>query len=508
MDSDAAISALLNALLWGQLNGVDPNQIQLLSRTGLIHLLSASGTHMLAFLALAKLVKLCWPKRMGPWIEVMVLLGGSLIFALAGGGSSPFLRAWALVALVKLSRFGERNIPSFPLALGSCGFAALAGSSSWISLTLSIAGALSFLWAKPPYRLAKAMLAPWIFTAPFCIFFFGQFSWTAPLWNLLFGTLMTVTLLPLALLNLVAQKLGWNIFVSPTHWWAAFLMETLARMEQLWPWSTAVAVPFSLFALSLTILIAIRASSGAVALVTILLLALAPEIPRPLLALLNVGQGDSIFFINEENERILLDTGPRSGRKTVWQLQKRGISQIDYVLLSHLDQDHRGGLEGLLQYLVPRKAIVLTDFSLTEERAHKVLELAELHGIPIRLWQELPWNCWFSEAEKANDSSPICIFSLRNGENLFVSGDASQKIEAQWLASAPNQESVTYFKLGHHGSKYSNSDALIETLNPEIAIVGVGRNSYGHPHLEVLQRIREKKIPLYRADGTAFNVWW
>ena len=102
-----------------------------------------------------------------------------------------------------------------------------------------------------------------------------------------------------------------------------------------------------------------------------------------------------------------------------------------------------------------------------------------------------------SGKELKNTSNDTCIVSkLIYGKSSFLfTGDISSKAEKK-LSNAK----ADVLKIAHHGSKYSTSDMFLETVKPKIAVISVGKNSYGHPTPEVLQRLANYDIKVLRTD--------
>ena len=104
-----------------------------------------------------------------------------------------------------------------------------------------------------------------------------------------------------------------------------------------------------------------------------------------------------------------------------------------------------------------------------------------------------------SSYESLNNYS--AVLKLIHQENAFLfTGDAELEAEEEMLASGANLSSAV-LKVGHHGSNTSSSPAFLEAVKPEIAVISVGEgNSYGHPHAEVLARLQEAGIRIFRTD--------
>lgn len=108
----------------------------------------------------------------------------------------------------------------------------------------------------------------------------------------------------------------------------------------------------------------------------------------------------------------------------------------------------------------------------------------------------------FADPEQKSNNSSI-VSKLRFGSiRFFFAGDISKKIERQILSisSFPEPLYADVLKVPHHGSNYSSSQEFIDAVNPSLAVISVGNNSYGHPHAEVLQRLEDFGITILRTD--------
>jgi competence protein ComEC len=98
------------------------------------------------------------------------------------------------------------------------------------------------------------------------------------------------------------------------------------------------------------------------------------------------------------------------------------------------------------------------------------------------------------------NSGSIAILARIGGLNWFFGGDLDQEGEERIIRKYPSLK-IDVLKAGHHGSKTSSSFTFIEQVEPKISLISVGeRNRFGHPHQEVIERLREAKIKIYRTD--------
>ena len=107
----------------------------------------------------------------------------------------------------------------------------------------------------------------------------------------------------------------------------------------------------------------------------------------------------------------------------------------------------------------------------------------------------------YAGKELKNTSNDTCVVAkLEYGKNSFLfTGDIDSKAEKELVGSGENIKSDV-LKVAHHGSKYSTSDLFLQNVEPEFAVIEVGKNSYGHPTPEALQRLKNSGIKVLRTD--------
>lgn len=105
-----------------------------------------------------------------------------------------------------------------------------------------------------------------------------------------------------------------------------------------------------------------------------------------------------------------------------------------------------------------------------------------------------------------NDSSIVVRFTAESRSFLFT-GDVSSEVEGLLVEHYPNDIDVDVLKVGHHGSRYSSSNAFLGVVTPELAVIEVGAgNSYGHPHQEALDRLSAHGATIIRTDQAGTYV--
>ncbi|MYE38105.1 MAG: MBL fold metallo-hydrolase [Candidatus Spechtbacteria bacterium SB0662_bin_43] len=228
--------------------------------------------------------------------------------------------------------------------------------------------------------------------------------------------------------------------------------------------------------------------------------------PELVVHFLNVGQGDAIFVEMPTGHTLLIDGG-LSGSETAYiigSLLPFYERDIDVVIATHLDSDHIGGLISVLSYfdigtiVVPQRrgdTTVLSSFwyMVDKEQSNVVtgeqgMKIAFGDDIVLEILSPASDGLYFSE----NQSSIVAKLSYKNDSFLFT-GDIDQRIERSLLARTIDV-SADVLKVAHHGSASSSLPAFIEAVSPTIAVIQVGKNSYGHPHKDVIYTLKDTTI--------------
>ena len=230
---------------------------------------------------------------------------------------------------------------------------------------------------------------------------------------------------------------------------------------------------------------------------------------------LDVGQGDSTLLkLNDKN--ILIDTGGIITYKSYDEWNKRnntfnlmndniilffksiGIKKIDYLIITHGDNDHCGFAKDLINNFKVKEVIFnCGNYNYLEK---EIISLLETKNIKYKKCINKLDNLYFlqtKEYNNENDNSNV-IYTELNGYKFMFMGDASITTEKE-IMNRYNISDIDVLKVGHHGSRTSSSKEFIKDINPKYSIISVGKNNrYGHPSKEVLENLKESKI--YRTD--------
>lgn len=233
---------------------------------------------------------------------------------------------------------------------------------------------------------------------------------------------------------------------------------------------------------------------------------------------LNVGQGDAIFIEGPTGIQVLIDGG--RDRAVLRELGKRMgplDRSLDLVIATHPDADHIGGLTPVFKayevdaFMSPGiPNITVPTQALEDAVANEVILKPTIarRGMRIVLGGGAYAEVLFPDrgVEQLETNTGSIILRVVYGKtSFFLSGDAPESVE-NWLVRLDGEllESDVV-KAGHHGSRTSTGEALLTATDPEVVIVSAGKdNQYGHPHIEVLDRITQSgaKILFTAKDGT------
>lgn len=229
---------------------------------------------------------------------------------------------------------------------------------------------------------------------------------------------------------------------------------------------------------------------------------------------LDVGQGDSELAVLSGNVKVLTDAGP-DGR-VISELEKILPSYdryIDLLVISHPQLDHFGGASDVLdRYRIG--AIITNGREGAVKEWKQFVEKAEAHNVPFIVLgagdsirhreSEIailsPSNELVGSGE-LNDTGLVERFTTPRFTALLTA-DIGASVEQYLLKRLPESALKSHIlKIGHHGSKYSSSDEFLRAVDPRIAVIEVGKNRYGHPTRDTLERlIKNTTARIFRTD--------
>ena len=238
---------------------------------------------------------------------------------------------------------------------------------------------------------------------------------------------------------------------------------------------------------------------------------------------IDVGQGDSTLIVTPNHKTILIDGGGTEfesdfdiGKQTLLpEILGQGITKIDYLLISHFDSDHVGGLLTVLESLKVKNAIISRQIK-ESENYKKFLKIVKDKKINVMIVKKddeicieknLKIDVLWPQREQITDNvlnnNSIVAKVIYNNFSILFTGDIEKVAEENIIREYKDTNSLTsnIIKIAHHGSKTSSTEGFLNLVNPKIALIGVGRdNKFGHPNEETIQRLKNMKVKIYRTD--------
>jgi len=241
------------------------------------------------------------------------------------------------------------------------------------------------------------------------------------------------------------------------------------------------------------------------------------ELNEIMVSFIDVGQGDSIL-IRSANHAVLIDGGEAPRRNSTRRnalrdyLREAGVRRLDYVVATHPDSDHIGGLIDVLGRLDIGR-VIMPDITHNTETFANFLAAIDNNNIPVTFPNPgdsirigiieftviAPPNPHPGPANSNNNAS--IVLRLEHGQTSFLfTGDAERELE-QWIVNSGANIESSVLKVGHHGSRTSSTEAFLDAVNPTAAVISLAaNNSHGHPHREVIDRLTDRGINIYRTD--------
>ena len=237
---------------------------------------------------------------------------------------------------------------------------------------------------------------------------------------------------------------------------------------------------------------------------------------------IDVGQGDSTL-IRVNNKSILIDGGGSAfesksdvGEMTLLPyLLDRGLISIDYVIVSHFDADHYKGLIYVVENLKIKNIVISTlgqesnDFNEFIALVRKKnINILEVNMGDILKIGKAKMEVLYPNKEPINDNvknnNALVFKFIWNDFSILFTGDIEEVAEEKILSIYKNnleKLQSTVLKVAHHGSKTSSTNSFLEAVNPQIALIGVGKNNkFGHPNQGVIDRLNNLNCKIYRTD--------
>lgn len=548
----ADVLPFAQALMLGDKSALYAQDLDIpLSTTGIMHTVAVSGLH-LAFLL--GFLRLFTGNRRTTGVIGLPLMA---VFVIMAGCSPSVLRAAFMTALVLFAPLlGHENDPPTSLLTAlAILLAANPFAAASISLQLSFAsmaglfcvsGALHraldarllptgvrFSWLRRKVRAffsatTASSVGAMVFTVPLTALHFGNVSLIAPVTNLLILWLLPAAFIGCYLAALLGLVWTWGgmALAWVTAWPLRYILAVAKLLSKL-----PGAVLFTGNRMVVWWLVFVYAVFGAawviarrrkrknywppaacsiLALCAVLIVSSAQLRRTSTVTALDVSQGQSIVF-SSGRACAVVDCGGRStvedpGDLAARKLLAQGHRSLDLLVLTHPHDDHVNGVLRLMHWLPVRTLVIPAAADMTEAPLCDILALAaQNHTAVVRVDAErtvtaggISVHLYPEPCAGQEDGSMIVLATIGDYDTL-VPGDVDSAAEAKFLDGCTYPD-IELLLVGHHGSKKSTSDAWLDAIAPDAAIISVGYNSYGHPTAETLARLQAHNIPIYRTD--------
>jgi len=516
--------ALLLALSIGDGQKFSPQDWKLLRVTGTIHLMVISGLHIglvaLIFYVIGtligRLVNHCLPRIPALYIALPCSVIGAWLFAGLSGFGLPSVRALVMISVVYFFKIRRISVPHFtslvialaviavfePLAIQGSGFW-LSFGAVWVLIFVfgSITGVLHWTgkWFWPQWVVFVGL-------SVLLLLFFGQLPLLSPLVNMVAVPVVSLLVVPFCLLAVVSLFFYEQMTFFIWHYldYLLLLLWDFLLWCDLYCKQLMFSLPLQLSFFDVIILIS--------ACIVLLLpkgfparyLALLPflslfsaESNKPVLTLsvLDVGQGLATV-IQTQSHVLVYDTGvsygdtfSTGGSVVAPYLRSQGVGFIDRVIISHGDNDHAGGLSGLLEEL--NVGEIFSGEALSDNNIRRKEFSTCVRGIQWQ-WDNVQFEILspFTDNlfQKRNNRSCVLLVSI-DDERILLPGDIEKKMELLIQQDPQLSDGVSILLAPHHGSQTSSSPGFVSVLKPEHVVYSAGyKHHFGHPHKQVSKR--------------------
>lgn len=527
------------ALTTGNRSGLSDISKANMKASGIYHALALSGMHLAVLL---EMVGFLLFKRKRP--KAIFGIPVCIFFTIITGCAASMVRASVMQCLL-LSAYLFRRERDFPTSLFMA-LGILMMENPWCILNwglqlsfLSVIGIelfchriLTFLLGQRKIknkRLRKlrrgifssvaVSLSAMVMTMPLMALYFGFISLISPLTNILTGTVISICFggsLITALIGLIfppaAKILAW--ILSWGFRYVNLIAGTMAKVPFAQLYTRTFYGVIWLILLYFMIFLIARKNSRKIIPICCMLSSLAVctffivlEGLTPAITALDVGQGQCLLLQSGGGSTVMVDCGGNNGNAgdvAADHLSSVGETDLDLLILTHYDEDHVGGVTELMQRIhVEKIAMPDIDHSRRDEITAMALRTkteiyfirtdteAEFGQGTIEIFAPLDY-------EESNESG-LSILAQTGDLTILITGDMEADSEKK-LLSQKDIPDIDILIAGHHGSKNSTCEALLEQTRPECVIISVGDNSYGHPTTEAIERITAIGADILRTD--------
>ncbi|WP_303814314.1 DNA internalization-related competence protein ComEC/Rec2 [Selenomonas ruminantium] len=556
-------AAAIFAMLFGGYDGLKPELVDSFTITGIVHILSVSGSHI--SLLAAVMAGFGGLLRLPKTVTAVLVVGLIAIYSLLAGAVPPVIRSAIMggLAFVALALDRERDARRILLLTGLVMLLSAPLLLFHISFQLSFLATAGLLYLAPVWQkyfrergcnayIAAGLsitLAAQLATLPILAWYFNQLSLSSLIANLVVVPLVEIIIVLGLFAGVVAFILPFagsvvfacgslllGVVTEMTVKIAALPASAIWIPSMNFGWGLLYYLLLGLFLLNaqqrekLWDGIKKRRNALSVALLVAVVLVVSVQLAKPKemqVHFIDVGQGDAALVITPGGRAFMFDTGgTRDGnfdigaKVDVPYLLHYGVLKLDGVFLSHAHEDHAAGCGGILRKMPVAQVITADEGILDYARSMKLGDndplLHKFHtarqgermtvdGVTIEVLFAPP----LQEGDNKTGNEASNVYRVSYGKaNFLFTGDLTKEKEAQLLAEGINPAS-SVLKIGHHGSDTSSSPEFLQAVKPQFGVFCVGAdNSFGHPKPAVVQRFKEQGIKTLRTDENGAVVFY
>ncbi|WP_068674372.1 DNA internalization-related competence protein ComEC/Rec2 [Oceanobacillus sp. Castelsardo] len=529
----------LNSLVLGDDSSLDEESVQLFRKWGLSHIIAISGTHvaiLLTFMYFVLIKLSILTKEKAQWFVVIFMP----IYAILAGGEPSIWRASMMaiifILLLKIkAKYSVTDVLAIvftlliirdPLLIYHVGFQ--------FSFLVTFSILLSKRWLSvnknPTMQALKISFVAQMIILPLQFIYFSFFQPLSILLNIIIipyfsvfvipfmYILLPLTLLPFPFVKFLDQAFT---FIHQFVLQFIFLIDKVADT----PWvigtfSIGITCLYFILFLRMMMEMELNQSLKAFKLGILICLMLFFLVARPYLSpegkvtMLDIGQGDAyIIELPYRKGVIMIDAGAtfsfsdgtvsENTYKRIIKpyLYSQGIQKVDALILSHEDLDHVGSVPFIIEEMNVERIYIHPYYDIEEDKQWNPKKVKRVEGLDVLNIKGQPFYVLgpLKDSNNPNENS-VVVYTKIGGLTWLFTGDIGIETEKYIINKYPDLK-VDVLKVGHHGSNTSTGEELLKQINPKFAFISVGKNNrYGHPSPEVIQRMKDNDIVIFRTD--------
>lgn len=478
---------------------------------GISHLFSVSGMHINFFVSIIYLYlnKITYNKRIKYLITNIFIITYLILFP-----SSSLLRSAVMSILYSINYLLKLKIKKIDILLLTLGVSLLINpfiiyDLGYIySYTITFFLVLSSSTLKKKNKINKIIyisLLSFLVSIPITIYNSFEINIISILLNIILVPIISIIILPLTILTYIFPILDsiLYLFTNTLETISLFISKiNITKMIFPKPSLLIIVLYYIIFLLSYQ-----NKKYFYLNIILLIIIYISPYLNSNFeVVMFEVGEADCHLIKYPYNKNtILIDTGKNEYKiknEVIPYLKSIGIKKIDYLIITHGDEDHIGGYITLINNFQV-KNVILNKGTFTDIEKELIKNLNkkkipyQININKINLSNHTIYLLNNTKYNNENDNSIITYFTYQKYKFLYM-GDASINTEDNLLENY-NLNNISILKVGHHGSNTSSSKDFISQINPSISLISVGENNiYHHPNKEVINNLSKSRI--YRTD--------